>query len=523
MEYNDTIILSQKGFHIDKHLMLPIGIRSGYRFWGVYEHENESNLILSSLPHAAWGGLLRLRLRLKNGDIRPVFQEISEIFKAVFCESHPKDCEQSTNHINILSLNTSISIDSHYIVSIIVELPKYRKTDSRENRRYHRSYDEGYELLHHIAKKVSDKVQENVSIANKLYDKNGFTAVEIKPIKSLLNESVSDNYNQLIRFEYDVNSMLLKPCDKTDENKLLRKYSEKSDNGVDRLPFLYTAIFDPLSKIIRLHQVKSSHREKLFEIDVSYDCFNEEQHGHVNVATKKTECLTCEMLDKISLTDGSVISSIKKNTTRYSKHHEEGSIVVRVKTTESEESFKKNLNELLSKKYSIKASTRQISQYKVFVSLRKSFKDERWQFIQEALAEYGLLAISTEDSAESSITERVIEDMKESAACIQIYSIGRDSVNKMTENDRYFSTDLLNAEWLLFEAGVTRGLDLKPLIRMVDTTHVSKYNWEKCLRIQRDAFLQTFQTYSVSTEGDHFCNVFRKVVAEISEKVYKNQ
>ncbi|WGZ95182.1 MAG: hypothetical protein QJT81_04090 [Candidatus Thiothrix putei] len=139
------------------------------------------------------------------------------------------------------------------------------------------------------------------------------------------------------------------------------------------------------------------------------------------------------------------------------------------------------------------------------------------------MAEYGLVAISTDDSAESSITERVIEDMKKSAACIQIYSIGRDSVNKMTENDRYFSTDLLNAEWLLFEAGITRGLDLKPLIRMVDTTHVSKYNWEKCLRIQRDAFLQTFQTYSVSTEGDHFCNVFRKVVAEIAGKVHKNQ
>ncbi|SEB04898.1 MAG: hypothetical protein QJT81_04085 [Candidatus Thiothrix putei] len=107
MEYNDTIILSQKGFHIDKHLMLPIGIRSGYRFWGVYEHANKSNLILSSLPHAAWGGLLRLRIRLKYADIRSIVQEVSEIFKTVFCEENAEDCDSFINHIKYLGISYS--------------------------------------------------------------------------------------------------------------------------------------------------------------------------------------------------------------------------------------------------------------------------------------------------------------------------------------------------------------------------------------------------------------------------------
>lgn len=544
MEYNDTITFSHKGFHIDKNLMLPIGVQSGYRLWGVYETGNKDcNLIVSALPHASWGGLLRLRLRLQAGsNIESAIRKISTIFEKLAGRNTKNE------HITILSLNTSISIESHYVISMIVELPDFRddtggskcKRDDFEciEKEYRSRYGKLYSLAQAASEKIARKLDED------LYKREGFTGIEVNLVKSLLKESICAN-PELIRFEYDTKNMLLFPESRIDRDKLLsqvlcgRTYnteshlihksaSQEDGDFFGFKPLLYLSVFDPLNKIIRFQNIREETLYKI-DLDYSYKC----EDDKTAAAKAKKECYTCGFLESIVLENNNeVILSAKKMTTRYSDLDEKGRLSVLMKVPGSQsgmlaEEIKSRLNgknSFFGEKENLKpeVSVRQMSQYKVFISLRHSLKNDRWDFIRDTLWEYGLEAVSTEDNIEHSITEKVIRDMRGSAACIQIYSICRNSVRKLKENGRKVNLDILSADWLLFEWGIARSLGLSPVIRMLDTSHISKYEWEKHLRIDRDSYLETFQTFSSSGVDDHFCAVFKKVVKELAPQIHKS-
>ncbi len=541
MEYNDTVIFSQKGFHIDKNLMLPIGVQSGYRLWGVYETGNKDcNLIVSALPHASWGGLLRLRLRLQAGsNIEYTIREISSVFEGL-AEPSAKN-----THITILSLNTSISTDSHHVISMIIELPNFRNDENEGKCRkddfdcFEEKYQERYGKLYNLAKKASEEIKRN--LAADLYKREGFNGVDVKLIKSLLKESICLEPD-LIRFEYDTKEMLLFPESKIDKDRLLERvlcgenskigidFSLSMDKGNDRViskQLLYLTVFDPLNKIIRLQNIREDTLYKI-DMDYAYKCKDEKTVA----AQAKKECYTCGFLESIVLEKNEVVISAKKMTTRYSDVDERGRLSVLMKVSGAHggmlaEEIKSRFDgdkKFFGEKDNLKTNVRvrQMSQHKnkVFISLRQCLKSERWEFIEDALWEYGLEAISTKDN--NNITDKVVQDMKDSSACIQIYSICRDSERMLKEYGRKVSLDVLESSWLLFEWGVARSLEYLPVVRMLDVTHVAKHEWERHLRIDRDSPLETFQTYSASDADDHFNAVFKKVAKEVALKIYRS-
>jgi len=426
-------------------------------------------------------------------------------------------------------------MDSHYILSLIIELPELRtsKDKDKENKKtvneLDRLYEERYSLIVKIGKETELNVKQG-ELKELLYTRLGFTPIEVSPIKSLLKESMTE-YRKPIRLLYKTEGMILQPNSKIDMDCILYKNNMEDETSPNQtkildisdkqkpISLLHIAIFDPLSKIIRLQRIDES-RESLYKIDIeyTYNC-----NRTVSIATEKTSCDICNILESIQERDNERVITMKKTITRYSRADETRLITLLMKVGgyQSKMSAEEIRNRLKSREHN-KLTIQQISQRKVFISLRHSFKEDHWDFIEETLFEYGLQAITTEDNTEKSITERVINDMKQSSACIQIYSICRDSEKRLKLGDRKVTLDIMAADWLLFEWGIARSLGLDPVVRMLDTTHIEKSEWEKHLRMDRDGFLESFQTYTNHNSKDHFRYIFKKVAEEVAKQVYRS-
>ena len=139
--------------------------------------------------------------------------------------------------------------------------------------------------------------------------------------------------------------------------------------------------------------------------------------------------------------------------------------------------------------HSIEINIRNVFPYKVFISIRENFKQRMTFSPRDILKKEGLYA-TTSGTYTAEVTENVIQDMDLCDACIQIYSLSQDEIEKIKRDGENADFTPDNS-WLLFEFGIARTKKM-PVVRMIDVTHLNKKQWVQYLRTDNDKLLMEF-------------------------------
>jgi hypothetical protein len=529
MEYTKTIALSKLGFSIDNNLISPVGVKNNYRVWGRCEKvDGVQQVILSPLPQKSWKGLLNIRIRVSKQ------KTIDEVLQFVLDRDNfiKKDEVKFEGYykFNILSLNSNRGFRNHFVLNMIIEVSHLR------------CFEE------HI--KISDmkSVYENVKnvlnspkFSNYLFETKSepdneipFNPISVKWVKSLFqvtHDQNNDNeYNSVfIRLRYDVKDMLLKPERRRDYSILRNNFPD-----IDR-PILFESIFDPWNKFIKLRPL-NLRTDRIFSIKISYEyyCLSKKKRN-VDIAAIRKSHLTVFLLGKIKKYIGKYdetvnIFNVSKSTTRDSSINERGIIEIHIETpckfkiNELKRYLINSLNERKSNDSKERVSAyidekielkiNEISPYKLFISLGSYLNESRGKEIKNIIEKHGFNTVFSYTQTKA-VTENVINDIRKSEACIQIYSIPQKTIDQLKSEVVSIDHGLLSTAWLLFECGVARSLG-KHMVRMIDTTHISKDQWKLHLSMDMDNFLQEYRTDVAPSHDLYFDNVLNEVTKTIN-------
>lgn len=542
MEYSKIITLSKKGFHIDQNLMIPIGFKPGYRLWGRYDgndcESHDCNLIISSLPHASWKSLFRIRARV---ELKAPFEKIVEqIFQCCVNGVNENLEGELENHVNILSINSSVNTN-HFVINFIIESPSLKLKNNISNGEYFSETGSSEKMLESCKVSIANKINENSYLQSIKAEFYGTKQYKVEWVKTLFHARRNDSSYEkaeedMFRFIYNQKDMILQPEVRSDIQKLL------VPNKKNKYISSYIAIFDSFNKTIILRKVKNNDR-RLYKISFDYKLTS--PHNKLDISDFSTglnksslnspsevKNFTSTLLKSLD-DDSKEIFIMRKKISRPSNHEEFGRISLHIETDKKpkKSNILHNIQNKIGKnkdgvdflnKDDVGLVVEKITNHSVFISLRESFKKKREKFIREKLNEYGFsckMAYSSDNK--NSVTSNVLNVMAEADACIQICSIDDIASDELKKN-RIVTKDILSVDWLLFEWGVARASNhFKSVMRMVDTTHVSKEEWEKHLRIDRDNNLIEFQTHTPDQDPheDHFNNMFEAAVIEVAKRI----
>ena len=550
MIHGKKIVVSQQGFHIDSKLLQSIGIHDKSRCRGIFIHNNKGeyskknrDLIISPFPFASWACMVKLQIRIKhdkgiNKTLKILSEEgfnilsanlifsgykhqTLEIFGEIFeLRDCAKKIRQTTeNH----DLKIKFRIKLYNKIHILHKLIKEK---CRED--LYTSSDDNIELGY-IETHIKELNKENEIIINKEAFLETDNRQKIKPIhwkwlkKLALNAFNTSDGEETLYFNYNSEKSLL-ALEKKDINKnFLRNFS---DNEY-KLPLLALTEFNSDNGYIKLRSFSQlTYNKEILQFDFTYSiklinsdilknkestAINEiNEYGSRGIILDLLNAIKKEMSikdqDKLDLTGISI-----KNLSRGSLTEEEGHISIHgIFKTETKNGFQLDTLKKIQDKicyiiynneryptnqmfYDLEMKIKKISPYTIFISVRENFKNRIAYNLHNILQQEGFNA-KTSGTYTDEITENVIQDMSACDACIQIYSLSYDEINRI-KRDGECANFVPDNSWLLFEFGIARAKDI-PIVRMIDVTHLDKKQWVQYLRTDNDKLLIEFNTIS---------------------------
>ena len=573
MKYGKKIMVSRQGFHIDSKLLQSVRIHHDSRCRGVFitkNNSNEKDLIVSPFPFSSWGCIVRLQIRVREDKSVNKLNEILTIIASNNFNILSTNFTFGGNNHKTFDLVGEIYELRPYIIKI-----RSCKNKNKKNRLEYKFRVKLYtymsklkilieekfkETLYDLPDQYSDSIKKEIKeylLNNKTISFENFNRID----KEQQVESVYWRWFKGLAFyafkvkigadtlylHYNTKKSILSL-----ENKIIgREFLESFSNNHDDVPILALATFDAEKGYIKLRSFSHTiHDQEFLQIDFSYkinivriDYIKKKEKIKNKIINGINEYgsigMTRDLLSQIIYfirekykESFELIGISTKKLSRASLLEEQGLISIQglFKTknktgwqSEEFEDMKANIYDYLKSRTRPKnqyiqnfdITIRKVFPYSVFISVRENFKQRKSFNPHEILKKEGLSA-KTSGTFTDEVTENVIQEMSHCDACIQIYSLSQEEIEKITRDGE--SADFVpDNSWLLFEFGIARTKKM-PIVRMIDVTHLNKNQWAQYLRTDNDKLLMEFDSI---TDKMSLENKMQEAARQVLKKLEK--
>jgi len=552
MSYSEIFTLTENGLHVDPNLLRPVGIYDKSKCYGILVKQVKDekldqlpHLILSPIPEAAWAGMVRIQVRVKNK-----LDSIAKVLKNI-----------AENDINIVSIQSAVSGHTHVTINIVGEILKIRSrvksikevprdapdkrremitqlsleifeticdverslefnSDSDDSPLYDSKNEDGRYLFCDkilnalIHKKYSKSDANKILELTRIHDDHLLKTVHCQWVRTLALYSLYTLDKKVWSFKYDAsNGALL-----TDKQKFKSQIS--SVYNLD-FPTLVLGTFKPEDLYVRIVPFENNTAKRMLaRVTTISECEYSISDGmNVGVAAMSTERLKKYFNDHISM------STVISQNTLGDSERRELSVCGVLKSDDQELSvIDDDLTKYICSKtcdderginYTHYVNSRRITPYKIFISAHEDWLKHNMTELHDIGCEIGFIPL-VGDTSTGSVTENALELLSEADAFILILSLnGNETTIAREAGGRVITPEI---GWLLFELGAARQKSL-PVIRMLDTTYMSKEVWREMLKIDQDTLTPDFCHADSNKE---FKNVFRGVANNIISEIDKN-
>ncbi|MCK4493444.1 MAG: hypothetical protein KAU26_05280 [Methylococcales bacterium] len=553
MKYGKRVTVSRQGFHIDSRLLQAVRILDNSRCRGVFITKNgnkteKKDLIISPFPFSSWGCITRLQILVKSnnstenikdilsllvkhnfnilstnftfgGHKHKTFDLVGELYEMRpkikeirFCENEEhKEKLMYKFRVNLYEKMNHLKdiIDTEFKEMLYIVPDKYTDAQRENIKKY--LHEKNSRISFNDFNKIDEK-QQIESVYWGWFKGLAFCAFKIK------------EGDETLYFNYCTKKSLLSLENKKIDREFLKNFSNNNND----IPILALSTFDAEKGYIRLRSFSQAiYEEEILQIDFSYKIglIKVELIDNKNLPIKEQVIEEINEHGSLGMTRdllGQIIQFIQdknhdsfellgistQELSRTSALEEQGLISIQglFKTKNKRgwqpkefNAMKSNICEYIEGRehpknqyiHSLKINIKKVFPYTVFISIRENFKQRMTFKPHDILKKEGLCA-RTSGTYTDEVTENVIKDMSICDACIQIYSLSVEEIEKIKRDGE--RTDFVpDNSWLLFEFGIARTKKM-PIVRMIDVTHLNKKQWVQYLRTDNDKLLIEFDS-----------------------------